>query len=477
MKILAWNYRGLSRAFATFSLRGKIRSHSPDVLFLSKTKLQPLHSSVILNSLGFYLMLHAPPSGTKGGLLLAWRHGVDLVCCSSSTNILSTWCYSDPPDSPWLLSCIYGPPVHKNKTMLWDSLLDVGKDFHGPWLCIGDFNMILSQSDKQGGKPFASSSSDAFHGWLDSCGMIYLGFSGNPYTWSNKRQGHHLIKERLDRGIANSLWVQLFPHYSVQHLPAYSSDHNPIILNMVPTDLTLPRPFRFEEFWTYDPSCGSTISSAWSSTLLGSPPFILSKKLKSTKLALKAWNSSYFGNIQRRIAHTLNHLEKVQQSPPTSYTFDQELQLQNILDNLLFQEESLWRNKSRETWLTCKDLNTKFFHTSTIIKRRRNAIDFLKLPSGGWSSKRREIGNCFTSHFQSVFHSSRPILDEDLLSLFDNCISPEENATICEIPIEQEIFMALSEMGSTKAPGPDGFTALFYKKYWHIVKEEVLSNV
>jgi hypothetical protein len=194
-------------------------------------------------------------------------------------------------------------------------------------------------------------------------------------------------------------------------------------------------------------------------------------------LALKAWNSSYFGNIQRRIAHTLNHLDQVQQLPPTSYNFAQELQLQNSLDNLLLQEESLWRNKSRETWLSCKDLNTKFFHTSTIIKRRRNAIDFLKLPSGGWSSERQEIGNCFTSHFQYVFNSSRPNLDEDLLSLFDNCISPEENATICEKPTEQEIFMALSEMGSTKAPGPDGFTVLFYKKYWYIVKEEVLSSI
>jgi hypothetical protein len=32
-------------------------------------------------------------------------------------------------------------------------------------------------------------------------------------------------------------------------------------------------------------------------------------------------------------------------------------------------------------------------------------------------------------------------------------------------------------MGSTKAPGPDGFIALFYKKYWNIVKDVVLSSV
>jgi hypothetical protein len=90
---------------------------------------------------------------------------------------------------------------------------------------------------------------------------------------------------------------------------------------------------------------------------------------------------------------------------------------------------------------------------------------------------RQDIGNCFTSHFKNVFNSSVPTLDEDLMSLFDNCISPEENASICEIPTEQEIFFVLSKMGSTKVPGPDGFTALFYKKYWNIVKDVVLSSV
>ena len=67
MKILSWNCRGLSRAFAICSLRDKIRTHSPDVLSLSETKLQPTHVTVILNSLGFFMMLHTSPSGSKGG--------------------------------------------------------------------------------------------------------------------------------------------------------------------------------------------------------------------------------------------------------------------------------------------------------------------------------------------------------------------------------------------------------------------------
>ena len=147
--------------------------------------------------------------------------------------------------------------------------------------------MILSQSEKYGGRPFACSSNDAFRSFLDAFGTIDLGFSGNPFTWSNKRQDHHLIKERLDRGFTNPQWVHLLPHYVVQHLPAHISDHNPILLDTSPSYLIPPHPFRFEEFWTFDSSCKSLISRAWEKTFQGSFAFILLKTLKTTKSALK----------------------------------------------------------------------------------------------------------------------------------------------------------------------------------------------
>jgi hypothetical protein len=39
------------------------------------------------------------------------------------------------------------------------------------------------------------------------------------------------------------------------------------------------------------------------------------------------------------------------------------------------------------------------------------------------------------------------------------------------------VVQALSNLGSTEALGPDGFTALFFKKYWSIVKQDVLNCI
>jgi len=110
--------------------------------------------------------------------------------------------------------------------------------------------------------------------------MIDLGFCGNPYTWSNHRQGSSLIKERLGRGTANCNWINFFHSYSVVHLPAHTSDHSPLLLNSNLLVQSLPRPFRFEAFWTRDPTCGIVIDEAWSALIAGSPSFCLTHKLK-----------------------------------------------------------------------------------------------------------------------------------------------------------------------------------------------------
>jgi hypothetical protein len=102
------------------------------------------------------------------------------------------------------------------------------------------------------------------------------------------------------------------------------------------------------------------------------------KKLNHTIAALKRWNSLHFGNIQKNIKSTLARIDQVQSAPPNSSSFALEAKLKSELEELLVKEEILWCSKSKESWLTCKDLNTKYFHTSTLIRRRSNAVDFSK---------------------------------------------------------------------------------------------------
>jgi hypothetical protein len=201
------------------------------------------------------------------------------------------------------------------------------------------------------------------------------------------------------------------------------------------------------------------------------------KKLNQTKAALKRWNTIHFGNIQAKIKSSLLKLDQIQHSPPSSQVSLQESLLKKEHDDLLIKEESLWRTKSRDTWLKCKDLNTKYFHSSTLIRRRSNAVNFLKTFEGAWVSAIIEIGGNFVSHFSNLFSSSAPPIVDEILNRFAHVVTAEENLFLCAIPLKEKVVQALSSLGSTRVPGLDGFIALFYKKYWSVVKDEVLGCI
>jgi hypothetical protein len=199
MKILSWNCRGLANTSTISSLRAIIRHNHPDVIFLSETKTAPDIASSILHQLDFSLLVQAPPSQTRGGLLLAWNSDVNISSFFVSNDMICVWCFSTMPHVKCMISFVYGPPYQKSASNFWCNLADCGFNSGVPWLCIGDFNAITSSLDKLGGRPVNSSLHNNFSNFLNTMGMIDLGFSGNPYTWSNHCQGLGLIKERLDR--------------------------------------------------------------------------------------------------------------------------------------------------------------------------------------------------------------------------------------------------------------------------------------
>lgn len=53
-----------------------------------------------------------------------------------------------------------------------------------------------------------------------------------------------------------------------------------------------------------------------------------------------------------------------------------------------------------------------------------------------------------------------------MLSYVNRCVTAEMNRDLCVTFTGEEVWAALSEMGDLKAPGADGYPAIFYKKFW-----------
>ena len=74
--------------------------------------------------------------------------------------------------------------------------------------------------------------------------------------------------------------------------------------------------------------------------------------------------------------------------------------------NILNLEEDFWALKSRVGWVVDGDRNTKFFHTSTIARRRHNKIDRICNSVGDWITDSILISQHIQNGFSKLFTTS-----------------------------------------------------------------------
>ncbi|KAK1698175.1 hypothetical protein QYE76_014872 [Lolium multiflorum] len=81
-------------------------------------------------------------------------------------------------------------------------------------------------------------------------------------------------------------------------------------------------------------------------------------------------------------------------------------------------------------------------------------------------------------HFYSTLFTSEPSNSMDkVLDAIPKKVTDDINDALCCDYTNDEIKTALFQMGPTKAPGPDGFPALFYQKHWDLLEEDICAAV
>ena len=132
-------------------------------------------------------------------------------------------------------------------------------------MCIGDFNKVVNGTEKVGGNVRPSNLMQAFQQTLVECGLIDLGYYGPKYTWSSCQEGLDLIKERLDRGVANHEWQTQYPNTRIMVEATITSNHAFLFLNTLSCgqrSRKLNR-FRYDSHWALEDGFRETIATAW----------------------------------------------------------------------------------------------------------------------------------------------------------------------------------------------------------------------
>lgn len=128
--------------------------------------------------------------------------------------------------------------------------------------------------------------------------------------------------------------------------------------------------------------------------------------------------------------------------------------------------------------LTTPNLNTKFFHLSTTIRRRRNSFEALNNGVGVWLQDREAIGLQVVDHFSRVYSSSSSVGEfEEISRLIEPVLNEDDNRMLCAMPSREEIQSVVSLIGALKALGPDGMLAVFYQNFWGTVNEDICATI
>ncbi|XP_074291814.1 uncharacterized protein LOC141618618 [Silene latifolia] len=266
MIISTWNIRGFNKPVKHLEVLSFIKENNIDVLGLLETRVKKNKAHRILQSrfrrMNSFTNYNAHYNGRIWILWNPVTTSVSIV--EEHAQVVHCQVRHFATGRTFHLSVVYGSKNASLRQQLWQSLSDFAVT-GGPWVTMGDFNVVRHFTEKISDTPPVFSELAEFNNCLLDCGLDDLQGTGADFTWFNKHDISSKVYSKLDRVMVNSDWFQHYPQTSAQFKPPGVSDHCPVIL------------------------------------VRGNPMFRLMEKLNKVRLGLKNLHNVEFSNIGQRI--------------------------------------------------------------------------------------------------------------------------------------------------------------------------------
>jgi hypothetical protein len=336
------------------------------------------------------------------------------------------------------------------------------------WLLVGDFNFYRFSDNRN--RPGANLSDSAtFNEVISYHGLVELPIKGRAFTWSNMQTGPLLVQ--LDWFFTSPAWTLKFPNTMVNPLARPTSDHIPCVV-AIGTEIPKAKVFRFENYWIKLPGFMDVVSRIWAINCPGDSAKCLSSKFKLLRKGLKNWSCSL--SVINRLVENCNSIILMLDSFEEQRSLRiSEWNFRNIvkakLQHLLSCKQVYWKQRCTAKWAKFGSENTSFFHSMATIRfRHKNSISSLVRSDGSVAVEHSEKAGILWQTYRDRLSSSLPI---DPSFDFSQYLHTADRLQALSVPFShEEIDQVVADLPNDKAPGPDGFTGLFIKACWPIIK-------
>ena len=352
----------------------------------------------------------------------------------------------------------------------------------------GDFNFIFKPKlDKIGGNEnFGTSGSKIFQNIINTHKLIdtyrHLYPQTRNVTWMRKTSlnnfNYKYIGSRLDRFYINKHFIDALR--DTYNLPCTHSDHDFVVLKLnIDIGLTYGKSYwKFNDSLLDDNDFVESFQYYWEIISR-----VENKDLTywdKMKLEIKNFCIEYSQMINKSKYNTYRKLKKDFRNLNNNNKNTNNLQIQEEIKNKIKLIETEMQNgtliRSKANLLDTKENPSSFFFNKEKQHSLKKTVTLINHDSHTYT-KSNDILNCFREFYKNLY-TEEPI-DKNINETFLNNlpqVGSLDNNRLCQPISKDEIYEVLCKMESGKSPGSDGLTPGFYKKFFHILGDE-LENV
>ncbi|KAL9224936.1 hypothetical protein vseg_000914 [Gypsophila vaccaria] len=480
-KIGFWNVGGMNRSRKRKEINFFLKNKGVGLFGLLETKIKNKGLPKAMNSFDDWSISTNNGFCNGGRIWIVWQPAVFRVhFMEYNSQFINKRVESLLSRNWFYITMVYAFNEYQERMPLWNSLRRIAQQTQGPWAVAGDFNCVLSPSERVGGN-VASAEIEPFMSCVEDCEIIDIASVGSVFTWNNKQKPENRIYSRIDRFMINKNWYNVMPESYAHFMPEGLCDHTPCIVNQSP-DVQRKTSFKYYNMWGASDKFLPLLQHNWNHNITGTPMFQLIRNLKNLKIILRGLNKEQYNDIEITTADLEKKVQCLQEqighNPMNTQLIEEEYNLLQELADKTEARDAFLAQKSKQQWALEGDRNSAYFHG--IIKGRRtgNKVILIEDMNGEQRDTPEGIKGAFIDYYQSLIGSTQDTnrVHKKIIDQGPRCIE-DMYSTLMAPVTGKEIKETLFNIPDIKSPGPYGYTSKFFKDGWTIIGGSVIKAV